>query len=167
MLLHYCVKFKTPIMHTNTTSAFNATKYPLHAANFIDGFIKCSGESHNEHLCQSMCLKCPPPTRTYLWWPRYWSFAVSMISWSKSNHVRIKRFHRSSTSWIFISYVHCCTRPELSKFKAHDDPGALWWSYDHLMQCSLVISCCNITFSVFWLSRGSVATLIRWGGWSS
>jgi len=23
----------------------------------------------NEHLCQSMCLKCPPPTRTYLWWP--------------------------------------------------------------------------------------------------
>jgi len=36
-----------------------------------------------------------------------------------------------------------------------------------LMQFSLVISCCNITFSVFWLSQGSVATLIRWGGWSS
>ena len=85
----------------------------------------------------------------------------------KSNQVCIKRFHRSSTSWIFIPYTHCCTTPEISKFKAHDDSGALWWSYDHLMQCSLVISCCNITFSVFWLSRGSVATLISWGGWSS
>jgi len=37
----------------------------------------------------------------------------------------------------------------------------------HLMQCSLVISRCNITFSVFWLSQGSVATVIRWGGWRS
>ena len=37
----------------------------------------------------------------------------------------------------------------------------------HLMQFSLVISRCNITFSVFWLSQGSVATLTRWGGWSS
>jgi len=36
----------------------------------------------------------------------------------------------------------------------------------HLMQFSLVIFRCNITFSVFWLSQGSVATLIRWGGWS-
>jgi len=36
-----------------------------------------------------------------------------------------------------------------------------------LMQFSLVIPCCNITFSVFCLSQGSVATLIRWGGWSS
>jgi len=37
----------------------------------------------------------------------------------------------------------------------------------HLMRFSLVISRCNITFSVFWLSQGSVVTLIRWGGWSS
>jgi len=30
------------------------------------------------------------------------------------------------------------------------------------------MSCCyNITFSVFWVSQGSVTTLIRWGGWSS
>ena len=35
----------------------------------------------------------------------------------------------------------------------------------HLMQLSLVISSCNITFSVFWPWEGSVATLIRWGGW--
>jgi len=36
----------------------------------------------------------------------------------------------------------------------------------HLMQLSLVISHCNITFSVFLLSQGSVATLIRRGGCS-
>ena len=35
------------------------------------------------------------------------------------------------------------------------------------MQFSLVISHRSITFFIFWLSRGSVATLIRWGGWSS
>jgi len=31
----------------------------------------------------------------------------------------------------------------------------------------LVISQCNITFLLSWLSQGSVATLIRWGAWSS
>jgi len=36
----------------------------------------------------------------------------------------------------------------------------------HLMEFSLVISRCNITFSVFLLSQGSVAMLIRWCGWS-
>jgi len=35
------------------------------------------------------------------------------------------------------------------------------------MQFSLVISPCNITFWVFWISQGIVATLIRWGRWSS
>jgi len=89
----------------------------------------------------------------------------SMTSWSKSNQICIKRFHRSSMPWIF-AYMHCCTTPKISKFKAHDDPSPLWWSCNHLMQFSLVISRCNITFSVFWLSQGSVATLIRWGGWN-
>jgi len=37
----------------------------------------------------------------------------------------------------------------------------------HLMQLSLVISRCNIPFSVFLISQGSAAPLIRWGGWSS
>jgi len=37
----------------------------------------------------------------------------------------------------------------------------------HLTQFSLVISHCSITFSLFQLSQGSVATLIRWGGLSS
>ena len=35
------------------------------------------------------------------------------------------------------------------------------------MQFSLITPQCNITFSLFWLSQGSVAILIRWGGWSS
>jgi len=56
-----------------------------------------------------------------------------VLVWVKpSLHDCIKRFHRSSVSWIFISYTHCCTTPQISKFKAHDDPGPLWWSYDHL-----------------------------------
>jgi len=87
---------------------------------------------------------------------------------SKSKQVCIKCFHRSSMSWIFVSYTLCCLTPQISKYKAHDDPGSRWWSYEiHLMQFSLVISHCNITYLVFWLSQGSVATLIRWGGWSS
>jgi len=36
----------------------------------------------------------------------------------------------------------------------------------HLMQFTLVISHCNITFPLFRHSH-SVATLLRWGGWSS
>jgi len=37
----------------------------------------------------------------------------------------------------------------------------------HLMQFSLVIYHCNITFSVFLISQGIVATLVRWDGRSS
>jgi len=36
-----------------------------------------------------------------------------------------------------------------------------------LMQLCLIIFHCNITFLLFRLSQGSVATLVRWGGWSS
>ena len=36
----------------------------------------------------------------------------------------------------------------------------------HLMQFSLVISHCNITFSPFQLSQGSAATLVSWCRWS-
>jgi len=35
------------------------------------------------------------------------------------------------------------------------------------MQFSLVISHCNITFLLLRLSQGSVATVVRWGEWSS
>jgi len=118
----------------------------------------------NEHSGQSIRWKCPPPASTQ------WSQMVTpalMTFPLKSNQVRIKHFRRPSMSWIFVSYTLRCITPQISKYKARDDPGPLWWSYDtmiHLMQFPLVISRCNITFSVFWLSHGSVATLITWGG---
>jgi len=102
-----------------------------------------------------------------------WSQIVtpaSMMFWSKSKQVCVKRFRGSSMSWIFVSYMHCCITLHISTFKAHDD----WWPWSTLMKLwyiwcilCLVISYCSITFSVFWLSQGSVATLIRWGGRSS
>jgi len=53
-----------------------------------------------------------------------------------------------------FSYTHSCITTGISRFKAHDDHGALWWSYGILVQFSSVISHCNITFLVFWLSQG-------------
>jgi len=43
-LLQYLVKVKKTEMHVNTTSAFNVN-YKI-AVNYIDSFIKCSGESY-------------------------------------------------------------------------------------------------------------------------
>jgi len=60
---------------------------------------------------------------------RYWSIVSSIMSWSKWNKVCIKRFRMSSTSWI-VSCTHCCITPQISNFKAYDDHGPLWWSYD-------------------------------------
>ena len=93
--------------------------------------------------------------------------AALMTFRSKSKQVCIKCFHRSSMSWIFVSYTFCCLTPQISKFKAHNDPGSRNEAMVHVMQFFLVIFRSNITFLVFWLSQGSVATLIRWGGWSS
>jgi len=39
-------------------------------------------------------------------------------------------FCRLSMSWIFTAYTHCCITPQISKLKAHDDPGPLWWGHD-------------------------------------
>ena len=86
---------------------------------------------------------------------------------SKSKQVCIKRFCRLSISWIFVSYMLCCITPQISIYKAHDDPGPLmklWYIwYNFLWWYPAVI----LHFSVFWISQGSVATLIRWGRWSS
>jgi len=81
----------------------------------------------------------------------------------QSNQVCIKRFRRTSTSRIF-SYTHCCIAPQISKFKAHDDSGPLWWN---CYTFGAYLFGNNITFSVFWLSQGSVASLIKRGGRSS
>jgi len=102
------------------------------------------------------------PARTHdLRRSRQWSIAVSITSCSKSSQICIKRFRR--ISWIFVLYRQCCMTPQLSKFKAHDfDEPKI-----RFMQFSLITSNCNITFSVFRLSQGSKATLIRWRGWNS
>jgi len=123
----------------------------------------------NEHSFQSKCLKCTLPVGLCthdLRQSRHWLVAVSITSWSKSNQVCIQRFCRSSTSWIVL-YMPCCITPQISKFKDMMILVHFGEAVIHLMQFSLVISRCNITFLVFWLSRGSVATSIRWGGWVS
>jgi len=97
-----------------------------------------------------------------------WSQMVTpalMMFRSKSKQVCIKHFCRLSMSRIFVSYMLCSITPQNVRHMmilVHFDEAMI-----HLMQFSLVISRCNITFSVFWLSQGSVATLTRWGGWSS
>jgi len=94
----------------------------------------------------------------------HWSIVASInMPSSKSNQVCIKRFRRSSMSRI-VSYTHCCITPQISK---HLMPLIQFdKAMIHLMQLLLVISCCDIT-SVFWVSQGSVATVIRWGRWGS
>jgi len=70
-------------------------------------------------------------------------------------------FRRSLISWIVVSCTHCCITPQISTFKARDDPGPVRWSYDTsnaIFQFSLIILHCNITFSVFRFSQGSVQT---------
>jgi len=66
-----------------------------------------------------------------------------------------------------VSYIHCCMTPTISNLRHMMTLVNFDEAMIYLMQFSLVISHCNITFSVFWLSQGSVATLIRWGGWRS
>ena len=75
-------------------------------------------------------------------------------------------FRRSSTSWI-ISYMHCCITPHIQvSLKQMTTLVHLDEAMTHLMQFCLLICRCNVTFSVFWISQGGVATVIRWGGWS-
>jgi len=117
-LLHYLVNVETSKIHVNTTSAFN-----------VDCKIAVT------------CIKIR----------LHWQFHRWCL-WLQSNQVCIKRFRRSSMSWIFVSYTYCCITLQISKFKAHGD----WWPWSSLMklwymrhmQFSLVISRCNVTFSV-------------------
>jgi len=145
------------------------TKLPLHASNYIDSFIKCSGESFmSEHVFevsttsihtmisdghatgQSQCWWCPGQRQT--------KFASSV---SAVDDVMNLCFIHT------LLYTHCCITPWISKFKVRDDPGPLWWSCDTSAAIIFVISHCNVTFSEFLLSQGSAATLIAWGGWSA
>jgi len=60
MLLHYLVKVEKSKMPMNTTSAFNANykiAVSLHASNYIDSFIKCSGESYKRTFVSEHVFK--------------------------------------------------------------------------------------------------------------
>jgi len=160
MLLHYLVKVEKPKMHVNTTLAFNVN-YKI-----VVTCIKLHWQFHK--IC---------------WWVTQMSEHVfnvsttSMHTWSQMVTQALmmflsksKQLHRAFLQVFVMNlcFMHAFLHnTHISKFKVSDDPDPLWWSYDTLMQFSLVISCCNVTFSVFWLSQGSVARLIRWGGWSS
>jgi len=110
-----------------------------------------------------MCSKCPPPARTHdLRRSRHWSVAASITFCSESTQVCIKRFggHRCRKS-LFRTRI-AAQHSKFYNLQVHFDEVYTI----HLMQFSLVITHCNITFSLFRFSQGSVATLIRWGGWS-
>ena len=82
---------------------------------------------------------------------------------SKINPSLHQAFCRSQMSQIFVSYMHYCITPQMLL-----STGPFPWSVKiYFMQYYLVISHCDIIFSLFRISQGSVATLIRWGGWSS
>ena len=111
------------------------------------------------------------------WWWTLWTHALTRMfiymihqhQW-RSGQVKtslLKRFRRSSISWIFISCTLCCITPIEVNFRRMMTLDHFNESMIHLMPFSLVISCCNVTFSVFWLPQGSVATLIKWVGWGS
>jgi len=151
----YTILFEKQKMHVNTTSAFNVN-YKIAVT-----CIYCSGESCKWTFMPEHVFKVPTPSMHILW--SQMVTPASMMFLSKSKQVCIKRFRRSSMSWMFVSYTLCCITPHMSKCKAHDDPGPHWWSYD--IRDAIFFG--NITFWVFWLSQGSVTTLIRWGGWSS
>jgi len=128
--LLYLVKVQTPKVHVNTTSAFNVNhKIAITCIKLHWQFHEMFWCIINEHSFQSMCSKCPPPACTHdlkTVMPLVNRSIKSFLS--TSNRVCIKRFCRSSISWIIVSYTNCCITPKGSKFKAHDDPGPLWWS---------------------------------------
>jgi len=64
-------------------------------------------------------------TRVSYRWPRYWSFAVPMISWSESNQLHQAFSQVFNVMNLYFIHALLYTTPEISKFKAHDDPGPL------------------------------------------
>jgi len=152
MLLHYLVKFEKPKMHVTTTSSFNVN-YKIAATS-----IKLHWQFHKWTFRSEHVLKMS--TTSMHTWSQMVTPALMMFR-SKSKQVCIERFRRLSMSWIFVSYPLCCITPQISKMMTlvHSDEAMI-----QLIQFSLVISGCNITFSMFCLIQGSVATLIRRDG---
>jgi len=111
-----------------------------------------------------MSSKCPSSPCTHdLRRSCHWSITASITFCSESTHVCVKRFCRSQMPQSLFRICSAAQHPKCYNLHVH-----FVESYTiHLMQFSFIISHCNITFSLFWISQGTVATLIRWGGWNS
>jgi len=108
-----------------------------------------------------MCSKCLPPARTHdLRRSQYLSIAASITFLFRVN----PSLYQASLRVIYVTNYKSlfCRRiatehPKFYNLQVHFDEAYTI----HLMQFSLVISHYNITFSLFRLSQGSVATLLR------
>ena len=120
---------------------------------------------NNDFTAFVQSVQCAPSTLTHdLRRSRHWSIAASITLCSKSTQVCVKRFCRSQMSQICFVNALLHDTPEFYNLQVHFNEEYTI----HLIPFSLVIShCYNITFSLFWISQRSVATLIRWRGWSS
>ena len=117
-----------------------------------------------------MCSKRPPPARTrYLRWSCHWSL-LALVNRSLDNVLfRVNPSLCQAFLQVIdvtnLCFVHALlhNNPKFYNLQVHFDEAYTI----HLMQFSTVLSHCNITFWLFRISQGSVATLIRWGEWSS
>jgi len=103
-------------------------KQPLHASNYIDSFIKYSGESYKSinrsisiRLITGMSERKPTMLNTT---HTRSQIVTSMMFRSKSKQVCIKRFagRRCHES---LFHTHCCKTLHISKFQEHYEPGPL------------------------------------------
>jgi len=132
MLLHYLVKVEKTKMHVKTTSAFNINnkiavtcitlQWQFHQMFWWIILMNirvraCVQSVHHQH---AHMISESDGHASQHWWR----------SGQSQKQVCIERFRRSSMSWIFVSCMLYCITPKISKCKAHDDPGPLWWSYD-------------------------------------
>ena len=111
-----------------------------------------------------MCSKCPPPTRIRdLRLSRHWSIAASIMFCSKSTQVCLKRFasHRCHRSFFVHSLLH--NTPNFTMYRSISLKRIRYIWCNFLWQYPTV----TVHFQLFWFSQGSVATLSRWGRWSS
>jgi len=114
---------------------------------------------NNDFTAFVQSVQCAPPTLTHdLRRSRHWSIAASITFCSKSTQVCVKRFCRSQMSQICFVNALLHDTPEFYNLQVHFNEEYTI----HLIPFSLVIShCYNITFSLFWISQRSVATLTR------
>ena len=120
------------------------TKESLHASNMltVSSNVLMNHMNHENQKFSSEHVFKVSTTSAHTWSQTVTSLVAvaSIMSRWKSDQVCIKHFHRSLTSWI-VSYLHCCITPEISKFKAHDGRGPLWWNIVHFIYSTFCWLC--------------------------